>query len=346
MIVKVNQIFIILTPFHLEMMKQLFKKEFESGKSLIFFSENSGILKDEKNCFERIPSFNFSLKKLKNSVFSTSVEYRNQIKKIKNYCHELQLNKYSYHTDLKVIIGTDKDNFTQILLNILYSDQSLKIELSAVEEGIGFYLEENWIDKILANIYNWFTPIIFNERLQYHKQLGTDARINIVYARLPHLIPKYPQLEHKKLIKINLKESSISPRVSVNKKVLIYSFPNEDYAIENSEKKVIFDILLGKINKETEVYIKPHPRESIEVFLSIKRVNLIEKSDAGESLNYFEYDKVVNFSSSIIIDLLTKGYPKGKIFTIAMNNKKFPLFEETNLIKLNSLKNLNFEISN
>ena len=337
---KIDHVFIILTPFHLKMMEKIFSDQLYAENTLIFYSD---FVKLENNKFNGVLLKNefylFSINQLIKNPIHEVYSARKEISRIQNFCGALH-DRFGIKAAITITIGTEKDIFTQVLLNYLYRSSFHKVVLNAVEEGLGYYAEENRTDMMKALLYKFLTPLLFNEKLNYHNQLGTDVRINNVYARLPHLIPNS---RNKHIIKIETETNLKNSVKGYSNKILIYSFPNIGYKISDKRKKDIFITILKNFKNGKTVYIKPHPRESIEVFKEIKDIELLEKSNSGESLNYFEFDEIIHFSSSIIIDLLDQKYPKEKIFTIIMKNSNFHLFKGTRCIKLKELKNISFE---
>lgn len=328
---KIKQVYIIITPYQYKVMKRLFEETIFLDSSLIF---HTAIVNVEKNLHLgpvfTLEFINFSLDNLKKSPFKYVHLYRKEFKKIRNFVNGL-LKDFSLNKMLKIHIGTDKDNFTQIFLNYIYGIKNIKKELIAVEEGSGFYRKERNKDKFMAALYAFMTPILFSEKIRYHKQLGTDNRINKVYARLPESIPKSKNSKKREYLSYSLK-STKEFDASKASGVLIFSFPNRNYSVSDQEQIEVLQILVDRLGKNQKVWLKPHPREPLDVVNAVKNVILLNQTNSGEDLDYFQYRKIVNFNSSIVIDLLESGYPKERIYTINLDDSDISFFEETNYI--------------
>ena len=341
----VKNIFIIITPFQLAMMKQVFGKEINREDSLILFSENVELNSNKSALKEQVDFGGFSIHELKKHPLTTIKTYRSKLKAIKLKIirmldgREIELSK--------VIIGTDKDNFTQVFLEVIFSkyvNLNRKFELHAVEEGLGYYMKEGPKDTILKILYRWLTPSLFGQRIEYHKLLATDKRIDTIHMRLPELRPRTKSKDGITVQQIPFKSRNLAKSSKGDgKKVLIYSFPNQDYAISDQEKYDIYKTLIDKL-KGYDIFVKPHPRESIAIFDRFPEIGLLPGKMIAEEMNYFEYSKIVNFTSSVIIDILQNDYPADQVYTIFMKSVGFSLFDSTRCIWINKLDQLNFEI--
>src|SRR5699024_10374621 len=90
---------------------------------------------------------------------------------------------------LTVYIGSEKEIYTQFLLSKLFNSKNNNT-LIAFDEGSGFYRTQNQLKTFYCNLfYMIFSFILFGEKINYVYTLVTDRRINIVCARLPHLLP-------------------------------------------------------------------------------------------------------------------------------------------------------------
>ena len=339
----VKNIFVILTPFQHKMMELVFGDALKSGDTVLFYTRHVPI---EMNLYEgqcvEIRFKPFSFIDLKKSPFRNFKAYKKEIKNIENYVrHFIQTN--TFDANLNIVLGTDKDNFTQILLNLIFKEKSFNVVLHAVEEGLGYYVKESGADRFKAFVYKVLTPVLFGQRLLYHRQLGTDPRINKLYVRLPDMLPKHKGLRGKDITEL-AQEYSEPGNPSGSNKVLIFSFPNKDYDIDADRKKEIYQTLLMKLDGK-QIYVKPHPREETDVFDQFTDVHVLDKTSIGEELDYFQYGAIINFSSSVIIDILHREYPAERIFTIAITPIRFSFFEKTHCIKLEDLNSYNFEVA-
>lgn len=334
-------VFVVLTPYQLNVMTRVFGEQIRSANTVLFYTKHVHI--DQTLYAGRsieIPFDTFSFIQLKKAPIPTILKYRKRIHQIAEYIKQFILS-CEFDSEVHIIIGTDKDNFTQVLLNELYKLKIPRIELHAVEEGLGYYIKEGFRDNIKAFLYKIFTPIIFGQKLLYHRQLGTDPRIDNIYVRLPQMLPETKKLKGKAIRELKLEQHHPSD-VSQSNRVLIFSFPNKDYDIDSIAKKGIYESLLNQLGG-SDIVIKPHPREETDVFEFFPNVEVLDRSKIGEELDYFSYSKIINFSSSVIIDILSREYPVDRIFTIAINPIQFSFFDKTNCLSLTDLKDYNFE---
>lgn len=323
------------------MMKMVFPTELYSRDSLIIHSKNVTIEGSVLGKKHLVEFAGFSIHQIKKSPIRTLFFYKEKLQQINTHIKDL-LSTYDLNLT-KIVIGTDKDNFTQILLNNIYSCKKTanNVELHAVEEGLGFYVRENKKDKLLKLIYRSLTPILFGFKLEYHKLLATDKRISFIHLRLPELRPKTTHNKNVILKKIPIPLSK-EAKTGHGKNVLIFSFPNQDYDISDGQKADYFKIILSKL-KGYDVIVKPHPRENVEVFKNFNGIKVLSRKSTGEKLNYHEYVKIINFASSVIIDILMRDYPTNQIYTIFLKNIEFSFFEATNCIDIGQLKLIDFE---
>lgn len=320
-------------------MGMLFESEIRARETVIFHTDFTNLIENEHLGTTIKVNFPlFSIQALKKNPIKNLILYRNVIKEIRAFCKE-RIRTFDFAEKVKVIIGTDKDNFTQIFLNHLYREKHLDIELIAVEEGSGFYREEDTRDWVKTKLYGLLTPVLFGERIVYHKQLGTDKRIDKVFARLPEYLPKNPHSANVEYSKYNFTEiREFNP--SQANGVLIFSFPNKNYPVNDTQQIEMIETIMERLGKGKEVFIKPHPRESLEVVNAIKGATVIDQSKSGEELDYFRFEKIINFNSSIVIDLLGSGYPKERIYTINLDDSNISFFKETNYINITDIKRI------
>lgn len=335
-VMRLKWLFVILTPFQYRMMRVLFEDALFGPETLIFYTGHvpleAGV---HQGACRRIDFNAFSLRDLVRAPFSRIPEYRKRLADIRAYL-EQTLSGLEIEESLQVVIGTEKDNFTQVLLNLLYANPAWRPRLAAVEEGLGYYIKENVADRLISFMYKSLTPILFGEKLEYHKQLGTDTRIDQRYVRLPQSIPLYRGKPLKNLI--GIQPITASARKEPERgKVLVFSFPNEDFGMDDARKQELFQALFG-LWEGVEVIVKPHPRESVGAFRVFPGIRIMDRGGVGEDLDYFQYEQIVNFTSSVIIDILAQGYPAERITTIEMRKTNLPFFKGTRVIKPSELK--------
>lgn len=338
---EIKNIIIVLTPFQKDTMERLFENLFKDKSTLIYHSEHTSF--NAYNCeVLRINNFKFSRKKLLN--YEYYLECKKAITLIRGEINSLE-SRYSFDKKLNVYIGSEKDIFTQMFLQTPFISTKLN-DLVAIEEGLGYYkYRSSWKIVLTKYIYQYLTPLLFKENLKFIYTLGLYPRINKVYARLPEMLPiKSKDVEYFSIdatrINANKKHNAHS------NKILIFSLPNQDFELSDDEKFKIFLKLINSF-KGKLIVIKPHPRENalfFDRFLDNIHVQVLRKDEIGESIDYFEFEKIFNFSSSVIIDILLTKYPKKAVHTIFIKgSSNLVFFKETTCIKLTELENYNFE---
>ena len=137
---KIDIIFIILTPFHYKSFLSNYQDEMNQKNVLILKEKyiDSSNWQNSNAFVIDIPEDKFSVYDLKKN-FLIIKTYRGFIKNIKRLCNRV-LDEFDFKDSFIINIGTDRDIFTQIFLNIIYKKhRKKKIKLIAFEEGIGFY---------------------------------------------------------------------------------------------------------------------------------------------------------------------------------------------------------------
>ena len=324
---KIKHLFILLTPFQKTVINQLFEEKLNQENSLILLSEYVN-REDSYVEQETLKNYEFSRERLFKEPFKYFKITRANVKEAKDHINALN-SKFDFSPDLEIYLGTDKDVFTQLFLNDLFKNGSNR-KLTLVDEGIGYYVKSATKDKVISIIYRLLTPMFFGSKLLYIKQLGVHPKIKTIYLRAPELLKeKRSQINY---IQFNLDSKINMLPGKCENKVLLYSFPNQDYDLSTTFKvNIIKDIALHLKKFNRELIIKPHPRENTsdleQMLLGIDNIRILDHTIQGESLNYFEYELILNFFSSIIIDLIDKKFPKEKIFTIGFTKNPIVHFD-------------------
>lgn len=346
--VKIKNLLIINTPFHLKVLINIFAVETQSQDTLVLSNElvNTSKLLARN---ETIPKYVFSRKKLFKSPLKQWNQTRREVQNVKKDVCNL-INSYDFSKDLNIIICSDKDIFTQILIESLRTICPQK-KLIAVEEGLGFYMRLTFNDTILSYIYKILTPFLFNIRLYYIRRLGSHPEIDVIYVRALDLLPKgLSGLNKYKTFQLDCTKEKSKIK---DGKCLFYSFPEQDYGLSRNVKLNLILFINKQISAyNKELFIKPHPREEIDwlkqQLKSFENITFLDKSLPGEDINYFDFELIINFFSSIILDIIHKKYPKNKVLTIGIwkkprvsfdfNLKYYSLkkFKNTNIFKENN----------
>lgn len=331
---KINNLVIITTPFHKKVVEKLFPGLINDSKTLVLYSkfvDIDGVSGHKRALFD----YKFSRSELFSKPIKNYKKTALKLRKAKNEA-EIINKEFDFSNTLKVVICSDKDIFTQLILNMLFKNNNI-IELIAIEEGLGFYIRTTLKDKLFELIYKAVTPVLFGSKLYYIKRLGVHPKINTIYVRDISLLPKK--------IKYIDKYKEFSLNKTENKKIinqgalLFFSFPEQDYQMKKDVKyNLILEIASFAKKRKKQLIIKPHPRESIdnEKFKLLDNVTVLDKAKLGENLDYFDYEFIINFFSSIILDILENDYPKSNLLTIGIPQN--PLIEFNEGLKYCSLK--------
>ena len=317
---EITTIFIALTPFHYKSFLSEYEDSLKNENVLILKEKyiDERFWKESNALILNLPDEKFSIYDLRNNFFKSIWKYRQSVKRIKQ--HNLELfERVNFNDTLRINIGSDRDVFTQVFLNDIYRVfNQKKITLAAFEEGIGFYDKKSFFEKLKAFIFPIVSPLFFGEKLQFNKPQGIDRRINIVYCRFLELIEKNGFSAYRKLkVRENTNKGTYNPE---SNKALVFSFPSTSIDISEERKVELVSRLYEKLDID-EFVIKLHPREEKyrkELLKSEFNWTFLDGQHPLEELNYFDYKYIVNFNSSIILDILSSEYPKKKIITLSL----------------------------
>lgn len=338
---KINKIFIILTPFHYKAFFAIYKNLMHQ-KDVIIIKESyldNTLWENTKANIIDLPEEKFRVYDLKSNFFQTISKYRKQVKDIKIKCDQL-INDFNWESSISINIGSDRDVFAQVFLNQFYK-KFKNINLYAFDEGLGYYDTRKKFDKIKRVVYPILSPLLLGDTINFNKPMGIDKRIDVVYCRFPDLIIKNGYSEYRKL---EVRESNSFGKYNPKStKVLVFSFPNKTIDIAD-ETKISWISSLYKSLPKVEFEIKLHPREELfkdKIKETYPEWKFLSSQHSIEELNYFDYLYIVNFNSSIVIDILFSGYPEDKIITVDFGAKLnlAELYNKTKLISINELTN-------
>lgn len=343
MVGKIDLIFIVLTPFHYKAFYVKYGSRINSKNVLILKDHNidDSLFKDVESAVITIPNLKYSYFELKRNTFKSILEFRGHTKKLTNFCKRLFT---TFNLDEKIVIniGTDKDIFTQIFLKEIYKLENISPFLIAFEEGLGFYVTNDFASKTKKIIYPLLSPLLFGIKIRYYRPMGQDFRIKKIYCRYPEYISKNKKMLYEKFeVRENVNSGSYNKS---SDKVLIFSFPNQDLNIDHTVKLKWISQIYNIVNAK-ELHIKLHPAEKwieSEDYLLTNKVSILTNF-LIEDINYFEYKYIVNFNSSVILDILASGYPADKIITIDLGAKlsASSIYDKTIMINPKNLKNVN-----
>jgi hypothetical protein len=322
---------IFLTPFHIKIFKTMNFSN-EEGYYFVSMDVSSEYVRSNFD-FKKVIYFqkiNFRRKDFFKSPIKKLLEYRREIKNYKGFIKQF-LNNLVLDKKLTLYIFTEKDVFVQIFINQVKKISNCTV--IAIDEGMGFYLKNNWKDYILKIIYPIICFLLFGFPYKYYKVLGTSNFIDVLYLRLPEFI--YGKRKCK-IYKINYYQTFISFEISddnQNNSVLLLTSPfSEDRVLSLEDEIGLIQRIINFLeNRKYIISIKPHPRENkckYDFLKGNRNIIFLEKEIISEEINYFKYKFIINFTSSAIIDIMLSGYPLSKVITIDLNKytKKTKLF--------------------
>lgn len=338
-----NGILIILTPFHLHQYLIVMKQYGLPNSSLIIFHLNTISRESIKRklgsdlSFYLIPNGEISYSKFIKNPIST---YKHLYALFKNYEKSIENISSLIQYKLDLYIGSDKDLFTQILVQKL---KTQFITIHAFDEGSSFYIDTSVVDRMKGVLFNLSSKFLWGYNFKYIRTMGSSNWINIIYARMPSLIKN----KRAKTLKISNKKGTPNTKCQSDK-ILFISSPLSEYNLIKKDIELKkYNQIISFFSKSQDVEIKLHPKESINKFNSTingnANVSIVGKNNIAENINFFNYNKIINFGSSVVIDILSINYPPKDILTFHITNRmKLPGFYSiTALIKF--IKTDNFE---
>lgn len=342
--VDIEHVIILKTPFHFMAIEHLFPDLFNRQTTLVLYSP----ILDLKNCSchkRELIDYGFSRKRI----------FKNPLKFIKPFRRNVGLifieiddikREYRFSSSCNWYLGSDKDIFTQILLE---KSKEKQHTVAAIDEGLGFYMMLSAKDHIVSFFYKVLTPLLFGVRLYYIKRLGTLPAIDKVYVRHKKLVPEF--IGNKHYHEFQLKSNQKSKKIPTGL-VLFFSYPEQDFVLDPDKKIKMYVETAGHLKDVgRKLIIKPHPREDVQYLKNglqgISNIEILQGNLLGEKLDYFDYELIVNVFSSVILDILDNKYPKERILTLGYFLSppiKFdPLMVYVPLSKFNTTKHLNFD---
>lgn len=351
-----NPIVVLLTPFQLT---QLERVSSQCGWDLkdAFFLTNEFVsrtsIKEKLDLVDvrhyDITRHEVSFSNLMKKPFSEIAKHRKMVQMLRGYLKQIsdQL-RHSSH----LIIGSDKDIFTQLLFHWLRKNNP-SCRVVAIDEGSGYYKQDQLKDRLMTVAYRVVTPILFGMRYQYIGKLAQHQAIDEVYARYVDMIPsKSAKFDYHQILAKKVESNIFNP----SQDLLLFTSPlSEDHHCDLEKERDILDQLFAFFQeKSMRVSVKPHPREKegkYENYLG-EKVHLIDGAIPAEDLNVMDFIRIMHFGSSIILDLDQRGYPLERVITLDMEYSTnrltqmlfqkgtvFPLFSDNLQEKLNGISN-------
>lgn len=332
---KISRIIILLTPFQVRQLFTVINQfNVKVDHSMILVAEiinkqdRERLSLIENSSLITIPKKEISFDLIKKNPIQGIRHHKGIIKELNKSIDHLHLDQLSIE---QVIIGTEKDIFTQLIIKKL-SLSNDQYELIAIEEGLGYFSKSNFKDRFKEVLYKILTPIFFGTQLTYHKKLGSLKRINTIYSRFVDSIPD--PLKQTEYFEIK-PESSAKELDYSSRRILFYSSPlSEDKHCSAKEEQVILNHIFRILHEAGyETTLKPHPREILKKYDDfMDSIELSDLSASGEEIDYFSYSAIIHFGSSLILDIYQRAYPLERVITMNMEYSVQPVTE--NLFEL------------
>lgn len=331
----------LLTPFHALQLINLRKLlALEEISMTIFYSSciASGELKNNfpGASFKRLPE---EINSVKNVLKNPTFEILRLRRLFKRYLNLISTELDKSETPFNLIVFSDKDLFCQLLINKAHQKKN-KHQIIAIEEGIGYYRLPRWYNKLLNQTYLLVSNILLAQSIRYIPILGTHPYIDKAYVRFLDFATQ----ERANIQYVEIPSSTEKIKIdSKAGKVLILTAPlSEDKYMSLEKEKILLSSVFNffaSINKPVD--LKQHPRENAEKnkeFLP-PNFNVIPKNKSAETILLSNYKYIINFGSSVILDLYLKGFPMHQIITIypfkrRAKNSLWEIYLSSNLIDI------------
>ena len=233
-----------------------------------------------------------------------------KILETKKFIDQLNIN---LNENCCLYLGSDKPLFNQLFID-KYSFKSINV----IDEGIGMYRKKFFSSYFLNYCYRFIFKLFLNINLYHVQPLGSHPRTNIVHLRRKDLLRykrknvKYVDIKFKKKLKVKL-----------NEKVLILLPYDEKLKLNTNEIISHYNKIIGYFNSKRVIDLKPHPRDDIEyqnIFIS-KKICFIKKEILAEDIEIHNYNVIINYRSSSILNLVFENFDVRKIVTISFDKK-------------------------
>lgn len=325
----IKRIFVFCTPFHLEAILSIYdQKIFGAKDTLVIKYDVVKELPFTPTQYIEVPS---KLVSIRRTDFL-------KIRKIKGIGRFLEQNivKYSLSDVKKMVLGTDKGVFCQLLVKLV-KRRNPDAKVVLVDEGTGFYAQRTLIDTVYRKIYPIITFLLYGKRIEFVKPIGTSSFTDIIYVRfLDKLAYRSNSIEYREF---RLKKNIIDLKVGKGKHLLLFTLPNDLKSIGDKEKKQFVEELIKLLKKKKiSLWIKPHPRENIGYLPEFREgaISIIQAHIPGDKIPFDKFEAIINFKSSVVMSVLDSGYSPQKVITISPAELKFDkLFEGTHIIPFN-----------
>lgn len=334
----ISKVFVFLTPFHFLSASSIFGDDLLSNDEYLFIVHDRVSLKTTpRHLF--LFGDELSFKNINSTKFW---EISRKIKRIGNWLADI-FTDYNLSETTEFISGSDKEVICQMIINRL--TKKVTSQVTVIDEGIGMYACLDRHHRLKNFIYKSASCLIFGEKIEFVKPIGSNSSTDKIYLRNPSMLCH--RSKSKVYSQFELKKNTINIQTSIGKNVLIFTSPQDMNLISAHDIfAVISKISESMDSKNMRVFIKPHPREDTDYSNYFKRDNIqiIDKKICGDNLNFSQFDLIVHFQSSTVIEVLASGFPPDKIITIKYFKSKGldQFFENTISYSISEFLNSDF----
>jgi len=226
-------------------------------------------------------------------------------------------------------------------INYPLSNQILNLKIKKKFKNVSFNIIEEWIwsyikrdkNSIIINFLNYFLKL-FN--LKITKNWGELNYFINKYVRFPEFIDNKIWLIKYNILLLLNNNIQIIKNILLEKNKLIFwkddiIFISNSLVFNDTEEYINNIIYLKNKYKNKNFYLKPHPREDINIFKKIKNIKLIDKNIPIELI--WNNTNIISFYSSSILNL------NSNITLIKSDNNDLKKLIE--IIKFYNIKNIN-----
>jgi hypothetical protein len=334
------KIILLVTPFQFKQLKALSALYASDSEVRIAFSSFIPV-EEIRNSFPKAKPYPYQARELQLEAvrisqrmtdlikrpFKTVSYYRKVIKKNKTFIQELTAG-CSPSKPIHLILFNDRDFLTQLTLR--HVKKWGHVRVTAIDEGLGYYIKEGLREKVLKAVYKVITPLLFGFDYLFIEQYGTHPQIQEVYLRFPKQLQiRKPNVTYKLILPSPISRyiQNILPRPCA---LLFSTLLSEENYLSPSEEREFYLFLADHLLQEKiSLAWKPHPREDllkvkeIEALLKARLAGSFQRIESdvnSESINFSSFDLIINFGSTLILYMLEAGYPPENIVTFKLSD--------------------------
>ncbi len=308
------------TPFHLIQIKNLIEaRQINISLKTFVFHSDSIEKREFENLFNAateintIPKYTSTYIKIWKSLLKEYLIFHKAVNSFKQLL-KMTFSKIAYNHYL-IYSGTDKHIFDQCLfftISQIKTNQTIHI----FDEGVGCYLDKN----PKSGLYNWIfssiSHLIFGVPFIRIDKLGSHPSTNTIFARFPDIINREPAKSYYPILGTNKLEINYGPYIIILTSPFFEEGAMTTLEYESLLKTIIHVIRQNDVLSNWKIFIKPHPREGLEVLKSLP-VEQILPSEAIENMQKIQIGLVIGFDTSAFIELIGSGVSKDRIVNIS-----------------------------